>query len=106
MRHLPAYITEADQSVPWDEDRSGWVRAAYAEIDEWNRRPDVQRIRALALYRWPRVDRWHIEGRQTVIDDFSEALTQDYRWNWEKEYVPEAPVAGACGSQTGRPSGC
>ncbi len=101
MRHLPAYITEADQTVPWDEDTSGWVRAAYAEIDEWNRQPDVQRIRALALYRWARVDRWHIDGRQTVIDDFAEALTQDYRWEWETEYTPEPLVGGASAARRG-----
>lgn len=95
MRHLPAYITETDQTVPWDEDRSGWVRAAYAEIDEWNRQPDVQRIRALALFRWSRVDRWHIDGRQSVIDDFTEALLQDYRWEWEKQYAPLPAPGGA-----------
>lgn len=99
MRHLPAYITESDQSEPWDEFRSGWIRAAYAEIDEWNRRPDIQRIRALALYRWSRIDRWHIDGKQSVIDDFAEALTQDYRWHWETEHKTEAPATATAGAR-------
>ena len=95
MRHLPVYITEAGQVAAWEESNRGWVQAAYGEIDGWNRTPSNQKIRALILYRWPQIDRWHIEGKQGVIDDFRTALQQDYRWENpgmpqpETETVPE-----------------
>lgn len=81
MRHLPVYITETDQNDPWVDADTGWVRASYREIDEWNRRPGTQKIRALALYRWPRFDRWYIEGKNGIIADFRSALANDYRWD-------------------------
>ncbi len=81
MRSLPVYITEADQVEPWEDVNSGWVQAAYAEIDAWNRDANNQKIRCLALYRWPQIDRWFIEGKQGVIEDFRMALRYDYRWD-------------------------
>lgn len=81
MRHLPVYITETDQNDPWKDANTGWVRAAYKEIDEWNQRPGTQKIRALALYRWPRYDRWYIEGKNGVIADLRAAMAHDYRWD-------------------------
>ncbi len=89
MRHLPVYITEANQGDDaWRDDNSGWVRAAYGEIADWNSKavtsssnaPAV--IRSLILYRYPRVgqDRWYITGKQGVIEDFKAALTAGYRW--------------------------
>lgn len=76
MRGLPVYITETDQGdVEWRNENSGWVRAAYSEIAAWNR-DNRQKIYALILYRWPRVgnDRWWIEGKSGVIEDFKLAL--------------------------------
>ncbi len=83
MRHLPVFITEADQTLPWTNRNTGWVQQAYAEIDSWNKQPDNQRIRALVLYRWHRSDKWYIDGKQGVIDDFRSALRHDYRWSNE-----------------------
>ncbi len=80
MRELAVYITETDQSEPWLDRNTGWVQAAYAEIDAWNQEPGNQRVRALLLYRWPKLDRWHIEGKLGVIQDFEAALRHDYRW--------------------------
>ncbi len=80
MRYLAVYITETDQTVPWIDANTGWVDQAYAEIDTWNRQPDSQPIRSLVLYRWPRMDRWHIDGKRGVIEDFEAALQHDYRW--------------------------
>lgn len=80
MRHLPVYITETDQSGPWLDVNSGWVKHAYAEIDGWNQQPNNQQIRALALYRWPKQDRWHISGKTGVMEDIRDALAHDYRW--------------------------
>lgn len=80
MRHLPAYITETDQDVPWYNANIGWVQRAYGEIDFWNRQPGNQQIRSMILYRWPRIDRWYIEGKAGVIEDFREAMKFEYRW--------------------------
>jgi murein DD-endopeptidase MepM/ murein hydrolase activator NlpD len=80
MRSLPAYITETDQDVPWLDQNNGWVRAAYAEMDRWNQQGNAQQIRALVLYRWPPYDKWYIQGKQGVINDFTEAMRNDYRW--------------------------
>ncbi|MEZ4866913.1 MAG: M23 family metallopeptidase [Caldilineaceae bacterium] len=80
MRDLPVYITETDQDVPWLDQNINWVQRAYGEIDWWNQQPGNQKIRALVLYRWPPIDRWVIEGKAGVIEDFRMALTQDYRW--------------------------
>jgi hypothetical protein len=88
-RDLPVFITETDQDESWADANSGWVQAAYAEIDRWNQEPHAQQIRALLLYRWPKIgdwpnnpqdDRWWIAGKQGVIDDFKAALSHSYRW--------------------------
>jgi len=86
MRHLPVYITETDQDVEWKNENTGWVQRAYGEIDWWNRQPGHQQIRALILYRWPKgYDKWGIEGKQGVIEDFKAAMNYDYVW---REEVP------------------
>ena len=70
MRHLAAYITEAGPMEPWMDANTGWVQRAYADVDGWNARPDNQQIRAVTLYRWPKLDRWFIDGKSGVIEDF------------------------------------
>ncbi|MCS6844162.1 MAG: N-acetylmuramoyl-L-alanine amidase [Caldilineales bacterium] len=80
MRHLPVYITETDQDDPWENRNSGWVREAYREIDEWNRTAGNQQIRSLVLYRWPKLDKWYIEGKQGVIEDFRQAANLRLQW--------------------------
>ena len=84
MRHLPVYVTETDQGGPWENVNRGWIQAAYAEIDRWNRQ-NAQKIQAMALYRWPQLDRWHIKGKEGVIEDFRAALRHEYRWDVEAE---------------------
>jgi N-acetyl-anhydromuramyl-L-alanine amidase AmpD len=82
MRGLPVYITETNQGdQAWENNNTGWVRAAYGEIDRWNR-TNAQKIRNLLLYRWPQVpgDRWGIEGKAGVIEDFRGALAARYQW--------------------------
>ncbi len=89
MRHLPVYITETDQGdEPWRDDNSGWVKAAYGEIDDWNQN-NSQKIRSLILYRWPNIDRWYIEGKSGVIEDFQEALAFGYKWTTDEPRRPE-----------------
>jgi len=82
MRSLPVYITETDQGdVPWRNENTGWVRAAYSEIAGWNQ-VNRQKIRSLLLYRWPQVpgDRWGIAGKEGVVEDFRQACALGYRW--------------------------
>lgn len=86
-RDLPAYITETDHihrpagehDQGWVNQNVGWVRAAYAEIDRWNRTPYAQQIRCLLLYRWM-MDAWSINDKPEVLNDFKQALNHDYRW--------------------------
>ncbi|MCW5844687.1 MAG: N-acetylmuramoyl-L-alanine amidase [Caldilinea sp.] len=93
MRHLPAFVAEAGQVQPWVNQNSGWVQAMYGEIDAWNRQTANQQIRAAVLYRWPVLDRWYIDGKQEVVDDFRRALANDYRWRGAS--VVAAPVVEA-----------
>ena len=95
MRQLPVYITETDQVAAWEDANRGWVQAAYAEIDGWNRTPGNQKIRGLLLYRWPQIDRWHIEGKQGVIDDFRMTIRNDYRWDGSGSAAKELAVQPA-----------
>lgn len=95
MRHLPAFITEMGQTLAWADRNDGWVQKAYAEVDAWNKAQilagNPQRVRSAALYRWPRLDRWYIEGKPGVVEDFLQALEPDYRWRRD-EPLPEEPV--------------
>lgn len=81
MRDLPVYLTEIDQIDAWTDANTGWIQAAYREIDSWNRRPGTQKMRAAVLYRWARFDHWHIDGKQGVIADFRSALQQEAHWD-------------------------
>lgn len=83
-KQLPVYITETNPVVEsgaheWPNVNSGWVKAAYAEINNWNRLPMNQKIRALCLYRWWFND-YQISGKQEVINDFNQAMSNDYQW--------------------------
>ncbi len=79
MRQLPCYITETDQVDPWTNRNTGWVRRAYAEINEWNQGANNQLIGALILYRWSQDDRWSITGKEGVLDDLRQAMEPRYR---------------------------
>ena len=109
MKHLPGYITEIDQTQPWADRNEGWVQRAYAEVEAWNHAQEIggspQRVRCAALYRWPRVDKWFIEGKLGVIEDFSTALQADYRWRRDEPVEEEADAPIAAVAQSGRASG-
>jgi len=90
MRDLPVYITETDQDDPWADVNSGWVRNAYKEIHDWNLIPGHQQIRCLLLYRWPKYDKWYIEGKRGVIEDFKQAM--DHEYVWYERAIPEYRV--------------
>lgn len=81
MLRLPVYITEFNELLPegWHDANTGVVQAAYADIDSTNRSGSGNLpIQCLILYRWPKFDKWHIEGKQGVIDDFNAAIGRDY----------------------------
>lgn len=80
LKGLPVYITETDQDDPWSPNSKGWIQAAYAEIDQWNRDPSNQRIRCLILYRWLAHDQWTFAGIPAVHDDLRAALARDLSW--------------------------
>jgi hypothetical protein len=83
---LPVYVTETNPLFKteegdwgWKDENIGWIQAAYGEIDEWNKTPYAQQIRALLLYRWAG-DEWTMRGKGELLRGFREALIQDYRW--------------------------
>lgn len=80
MRGLPAYITETNAGG-WIDADTGWVKTLYAGIDSWNR-SGGQVIRAACLYRWAPFDaQYSIANRPGVIQDWREAMQNDYRWD-------------------------
>lgn len=91
FRNAPVYITEADEDEEWENANRGWVQNAYKEINDWNSVPNNQQIRALILYRWPRFDKWYIDGKGGVHDDFRAAMNNAYTW---KEVVLPTKING------------
>ena len=93
-RDRPIYITESnhwlaldhrpnnsneERKIGWVNKDTGWVQAAYAEIDRWNNTPHAPQIRCLLLYRWTG-DAWAIEKHGEIHKDLRKALNHDYRW--------------------------
>lgn len=91
MTTLPVLCTETNmgkacidgQGYTWLNTDINWVENAYAEINAWNQ-ANSQKIRCLALFRWPDV----MEGdhssaicvRPAVITDWRQAMDQHYVW--------------------------
>jgi len=83
LGNLPVYITEFNELLDggWDDRNTGVVQAAYENVNEWNSRSDREDrlpIQCLVLYRWPKFDRWYIDGKNGVIDDFRAAVERGY----------------------------
>lgn len=91
-RSLPVYITEANQNAPWENRNTGWVQAAYREINEWNQGRGHQPIRCLTLYRWLRHDEWYLDGQSGVLDDLKLAIGYGYKWHAREEPIEPAPL--------------
>ncbi len=107
MRDLPVYITETNPHPGWPDgyNPSGWVQAAYEEINRWNQDPRNQPIQALILYRWTAADqpRWIIHNREGVKADFKAATKHrygvrlpgfPYRVRWLKIETPPEMILG------------
>jgi hypothetical protein len=74
---LPVYISETDQDDAWADVNSGWVQAAYAEIDRWNQ-SSVPTIHALCLFRSQQGDKWSFADKNGVKADFRAAVARGY----------------------------
>jgi len=99
LQDVPVYITETDPDVEWADVNSGWVQAAYREIDEWNADPERQTIWCLALFRSAHCDTWHWLDKAGVVADFKVALAEGYE---RPEARPEEDnVTGFDGTFTG-----
>jgi len=92
-RDRPAYITETNQNAVWLDAPNTWCQEAYREINEWNQDPTHQTIRALILYRWPKYDKYSIQGKDHVIADWQKAQSEEYTWTDEPE-PPDPPQEG------------
>lgn len=78
---LPVYITEFNELLDggWHDANTGVVQTAYEYINFWNNQEvDDFPVMCLVLYRWPKFDKWHIEGKQGVIEDFRQAVGKGY----------------------------
>lgn len=78
---LPVDITEFDEYDAWVDENTGVVRAAYKQI------ATEPRIRSLSLYRYPKKDKWHIEGKQGVISDYQAAIVE---WHQNAQERPDS----------------
>jgi len=86
-RHLPIFITETCQLDPWANTNSGWVKNAYQDINDWNQSGQDRIVHALVLYRGPKIDKWYIEGKNGVIQDWAESMAHKYTWEKKPEPV-------------------
>jgi hypothetical protein len=99
FRSLPVFITQAGPTGGWENSNSGWIQAAYREIDEWNSDPAHQPIQAMMLSRWlgrPDQPKWGIQDKPNLIDDLSAALLVGYRVRWtppEPTLVQESVIS-------------
>ena len=82
LRTLPAYITETNPGDHgWNGYIGGWLPEAYAFVDEWNREPGTQKVKALIPFRWTTYEgqeKWGISQRSKVTDDFAAAVGKGY----------------------------
>jgi len=91
FRHLPVYITETDQVVPWVNRNSGWVQEAYEEIDFWNHTVEDQKIYCLCLYRSNRDDQWSFADKDQIKADFRQAVERGYKAPTNIQLPPTTP---------------
>lgn len=96
LRQQPVFITETQAADPtwWQNNNTGWIQAAYAEINAWNAVTTAQPIQALCLFRWQTGNaQWSISDKPALIADFRMALQNNYRVRWRP--TPDPVVAAA-----------
>lgn len=84
MKKLPVYLTETQPLINdapnWLNENTGWVKAAFAEINRWNSIASNQPIQALTMFRWLNTDpNWCFSTRPNVLDDFRNAIAQNFK---------------------------
>lgn len=84
MKNLPVYLTETQPLINdapnWLNQNTGWVTAAFAEINRWNAVSGNQAIQALAMFRWLNTDpHWCFSNKVQVLDDFRNAIAQNFK---------------------------
>lgn len=80
LKHLPVFITEMNGDGLWTDHNSGWIQAAYAEVNRHNREPGSQQIWGAACFRWAEHDReWDMSKKTGTIQDFQQSLLFDYK---------------------------
>ena len=94
LRQLPVYITESNQGDhAWHDLNTGLVKAAYAEINAHNQQPNgLSTVQALILYRWNDHDQWQIGNKPGVIEDFRQAMRNEYRVPAPAAVAPPQPT--------------
>ncbi len=98
LQTLPLLITEAQPVDPdwWQNSNIGWVRTAYAEIDNWNAVATNPPIQALCLFRWQTGEtQWSMSDKPVLLNDFRSALLNNYRVHYPADPAGEAAIAAA-----------
>ena len=109
LKAVPVFVTETQAADPswWQNQNTGWVRAAYKEINDWNAVQSNQPIQALCLFRWqPGDNRWSISDKPAVQDDFRAAMQNEYLArvpSAQPSPQPPATTTGWCPFATKRP---
>jgi hypothetical protein len=103
-RHLPVLITETNGDGPWSEDHHGWIQKMYSVINDWNVKPQNQKILCSALFRWaPHDDRWDMSRHGNAVQDFRGAAANGYRHNYTPATpTPDVPVRPVLGPRQAR----
>jgi len=105
LKSAPVFITETQAADPtwWRNQNTGWVQAAFKEIDDWNAVATNPPVQALCLFRWQTGDnRWSISDKPAVQDDFRAAMQNEYRTR-APAAQPPLTTTGWCPFATQRP---
>ncbi len=82
LKTVPVLITETQAANPdwWQNTNTGWIQAAYKEINDWNAVAANQPIQALVLFRWQTGEpQWSIADKPALHGDFLAAMQNNYK---------------------------
>lgn len=107
MKKLPVYITETQPLIndapDWLNANTGWVTAAYSEINRWNSIPANQPIQALSIFRWLNTDpHWCFSTKPGVLDDARNAIAQNLKLRLPSGVTPGQTLEQAVMSAVNR----
>lgn len=108
LRALPVLITATrpiiDGKDRWLDQNTGWIQAAFAEINDWNADPINQPIQALCLARWQTTTdspEGTLADKPQLLQDLRAALKNEYRVRMPGQAVPSP--ADTLGGETPMP---